>query len=491
MKDSPGKRSLMKALTVNAFRKSSMMKKSTWLKIVVVPALMLTMQSCFVAKKYTRPAEVVKSEYFRTDSLPQDSVSLADVSWRQMFTDPVLVGHIEKGLEQNIDIRIALQQIVTARAYYLQGKAGNLPTVNAAGRVNYQELARNSQFGSFFDGAITQYEITANLSWEADIWGKIRSNKRAFEATYLQSVAAHQAVKTELIAGIASLYFQLLTLDEQQRITEQTIATRESSLQTTQALKDAGTVSEVAVKQTEAQLHTARALLVDLRKNIKLLENTLSILLGDEPHAIERTSLDQQALTSGLEVGFPAQLLRNRPDVIAAEYNLVNAFELTNVAKSNFYPSLTLSATTGLQSLDIDQLFSINSLFATVIGGITQPILNGRRIRTQYEVSRSQQEQAYLRFRQAVLNASREVSDAFYSYEAASETIEIKTQEFAAYDTASVYSEELLNSGLANYLEVLTARQNALNSQLDLINARFNRLSAVVDIYRALGGGWK
>ncbi len=466
------------------------MRKYIDYRIALIPLLLLTMQSCFVAKKYTRP-EVVENKYFRTDSLAQDSATLADISWREMFTDSVLVGHIEKGLQQNIDIRVALQQILAARAYYMQGKAGNLPTLNAGARVNYQELSRNSQFGSFFSGAITQYEITGTLSWEADIWGKIRSNRRAFEATYLQSVAAHQAVKTELIASIATAYYRLVTLDEQQRITEQTIATRQSSLETTRALKDAGTVSEVAVKQTEAQLYTARALLVDLRKEIKLLENTLSILLGEEPHAIERGSLEDQEVPGSLQVGLPLQLLRNRPDVMAAEFGLVNAFELTNVAKSNFYPSLTLSATGGLQSLELDKLFSVNSLFATVIGGIAQPVLNGRRIRTQYEVSLSQQEQAYLRFRQAILNASREVSDALYSFEAAEETIEIRTSEFAAYDTATRYSEELLNSGFANYLEVLTARQNALNSQLGLINARFDRLGSLVELYRALGGGWR
>lgn len=464
--------------------------KKTLFRFALVPVIVLVMQSCFVAKKYTRP-EVVDAKYFRTDSLAADSATLANVSWRDMFTDSILVSHIERGLAENIDIRIALQQIVTARAYYLQGKAGYLPTFNAAGRVNYQELARNSQFGSFFNGAITQYELTGTLSWEADIWGKIRSNKRAFEASYLQSVAAHQAVKTELIASIATLYFQLLALDEQQQIAEETIATRESSLETTRALKTAGTVSEVAVKQTEAQLYTARALLVELKKNSKLLENTLSILLGADPHDIARGDLDAQTFAHDLNVGYPLQLLRNRPDVIAAEYNLINAFELTNVAKSNFYPSLTLSATTGLQSLELDELFSVNSWFATLVGGIAQPILNGRRIRTQYEVAQSQREQAYLRFRQSILNAGREVSDALYSFEAADETIDIKVQEFAAYDTATRYSEELLNSGLANYLEVLTARQNALNSQLDLVNARFNRLEAVVDLYRALGGGWR
>lgn len=459
-------------------------------RFAVVPVMLVTLQSCFVAKQYSRP-EVVHSEYFRTDSLAQDSVTIAEISWRDLLTDTILVSHIEKGLEQNIDVRVALQQIVAARAYYLQGKAAYLPTFNASGRVNYQELSRNSQFGSFFSGAITQYEITGALSWEADIWGKIRSNKRAMEASYLQTVAAHHAVKTELIANIATAYFQLLTLDEQLRITRQTIATRESSLETTRALKDAGNVSEVAVKQTEAQLHTARALEVNIQANIKLLENTLSILLGDEPHSIQRGRIGEQEISADLALGYPLQLLRNRPDVIAAEFNLVNAFELTNVAKSNFYPSLTLSATGGLQSLELDKLFSVNSLFAAIIGGITQPVLNGRRIRTQYEVSLAQQEIAYLDFRRSLLDGSREVSDALYNFQAATRTIEIKSEEFAAYDTATRYSEELLNSGFANYLEVLTARQNALNSQIDLINARFNRMQSVVELYRALGGGWR
>ncbi len=460
------------------------------LNIVLIPVLFFTLQSCFVAKKYARPV-VVEEDYYRTDSLEQDSATIADISWKQMFTDPNLEGHIERALENNIDIRIALQQIVSARAYFKQGKLGQLPTLGINGRVNYQELARNSQFGSFFDGAITQYELSGALSWEADIWGKIRSTRRAFEASYLQSLAAHQAVKTELVASVAGLYFQLLALDEQQRITEETIATRESSLETTRALKEAGMVTEVAVKQTEAQLHTARALLVDLKLNIKLLENTMSILLGDSPHAIERGELDEQVIGQELSTGFPIQLLSHRPDVRAAEFGLINAFELTNVAKSNFYPSLNISANAGLQSLEFDNLFSTNSMFANIVGSIAQPVLNGRRIRTQYEVAQAQQEQAYLNFRRAVLTAGREVSDALYRYDGAGEKIVEKTQEYEAYDLATSYSEELLNNGLASYLEVLTARQSALNSRLDLINARLDRLNAVVELYRALGGGWQ
>lgn len=464
--------------------------KRTLIHIAVVPVLVVSLQSCFVAKKYTRPV-VVEEEYYRTDSLAQDSATIADLSWKTMFTDPYLNAHIERGLQNNIDIRVALQQIVAAKAYFNQGKQGQLPTLNAVARANYQELARNSQFGEFFDGAITQYEVSGTLSWEADIWGKIRSTRRAYEAGYLQSLAAHQAVKTELVAGIAGSYFQLLALDEQQRITEETIATRQSSLETTQALKEAGMLTEVAVKQTEAQLYSARALLVDIRLNIKLLENTMSILLGDPPGPIERSDLSQQEITSDLQTGFPVQLLSRRPDVRAAEFALVNAFEMTNVAKSNFYPSLNISASAGLQSLELDKLFSTNSIFANVLGSLAQPVLNGRRIRTQYEVAQSRQEQAYLNFRKAVLTASREVSDALYRYDAAGEKMAEKLREYEAYDLATSYSEELLNNGLASYLEVLTARQSALNSQLDLINARLDRLGAVVELYRALGGGWQ
>ena len=466
------------------------MKKFNIYNLILAPVLLVSLQSCFVARDYQSP-EVVNEAYFRTDQLPEDSLSLSEVSWKELFTDPQLIAYIEEGLEQNIDIRIALQQIEAANAYYRQGKAGNLPNLNANGQVTHQILSKNSQFGTFFDGSLTQFDLTGTLSWEADIWGRIRSNRRAAEATYLQSVAAHQAVKTQLISSIASVYYQLLALDEQLRITQQTIATREVGLETTIALKEAGNVTEVGVKQTEAQLYSAQALLIDIRTNIKLLENTMAILLGKSPEDIERSSLDEQSIVADVNVGFPVQLLRNRPDVIAAEYNLVNAFELTNVAKANFYPSLNISATGGFQSLELDKLLNVNSLFANIVGGITQPIINGRRIRTQYEVAQAQEEQALLRFRQSILTASREVSDALYTFEAAEEKIEIKTKEFAAYDTATTYSEELLNNGFANYLEVLTARENALYSQLDLINARFDRLNAIVELYRALGGGWQ
>lgn len=460
-------------------------------KITAIAGFAFLMQSCFVAKNYERPELEEAEGTFRTDELPQDSLSMADISWEELFTDPYLQDYIRKGLENNLDIRMAIQQIVSAEAYMKQGKAGYFPTLSAGADVTHQELSKNSQFGSIFSGSIDQYQLTADLSWEADIWGKIRSNRRAYQASYLQTVAAHQAVKTELIASIASSYYQLLALDQQLQITEATIANRESSLETTKALKEAGNVTEVGVKQTEAQLYTAQALLVDLKASIKIMENTLSILLGETPHAIERGSLEEQHIDTELKVGVPAQLLQNRPDVVAAEYGLVNAFELTNVARSNFYPSLTLTATGGFQSLEFDKWIDSSSLFATLVGGLTQPIFNQRKIRSEYEASQAQQETSMLEFKQTLLNASKEVSDALYTYQAETEKIDIRKKELDAYTLATEYSEELLNNGMINYLEVLTAKEQALNSELNYINSKYERLNAIITLYKALGGGWK
>ncbi|MGB8375794.1 MAG: TolC family protein, partial [Salegentibacter sp.] len=273
------------------------MKSSRIYSFLILAVTPLLLVSCFAAKEYERP-DVVKTENYRTDLLPQDSLNMAEVSWREMFTDPRLQSYIEEGLENNIDIRIAIQQMLAAEAYVKQGKAGYLPTLDLGANVNHQILSKNSQFGSFFNGNITQYDVTGNLSWEADIWGKIRSNKRALQADYLQTVAAHKAVKTRLIANIAITYYQLLMLDEQKRITLETINTRSKSLETTKALKEAGNVTEVGVQQTEAQLYTAQSLLIDINNEIRLLENSFSILLGTAPQQIDRGELQDQEIST-------------------------------------------------------------------------------------------------------------------------------------------------------------------------------------------------
>ena len=460
-------------------------------KLSVLLLLAFTLQSCFVAKNYDRPDLHEIDRLYRTDHVATDSALTAVLSWKELFTDPLLSEYIEEGLQNNLDIRIALQQIAAAESYMKQGKMGYLPSLDAQASMTHQELAPNSQFGSFFSGSIEQFELTGNLSWEADIWGKIRSNQRATQASYLQSMAAHQAVKTRLISQLASNYYLLMALDQQHKITEETIENRKKSLQTIQALKEAGNVTQVAVDQTAAQLYNAQALLIDIEKNIFRTENAFAILLGKPATHIDRSYLGNQTLTRDLNIGLPAHLLANRPDVLAAEFRLMNTFELTNVAKSSFYPSLTLTGTGGLQSLEFKEWFSSGSLFATLVGGITQPIFNKRRIRTQYEVAKAQQEESLLNFKKTLLTAGQEVSNALYEYEAETKKYEFRQNEVESLRKAELNSEILLNNGFGTYLDLLTARQNALNAELNTIDNKLQQLQAVVELYRALGGGWK
>lgn len=450
-------------------------------KITVVIASAMVLQSCFVAKKYERP-QVKTDGLYRAAQQSADSTSLASLSWDKLFTDPILQQHIKKGIQNNLDMRIAVQTITAAEANLKQGKAGYFPTLSLGADWTHQELSKSSA---------DQYQFTGNVSWEADIWGKIRSTKRSAQAQYLQSIAARQAIQTELVSDIASMYFQLMALDAQLRVVDSTLGNRTKSVGVIQSLKDAGETNEVGVKQTEAQLYETQLIAEDLKNSIILLENTLSILLGEAPRKIERSTFETQQVSANVNLGVPALLLSKRPDVIAAEYNLVNYFELTNVARSNFYPSLSVTATGGFQSIDLKEWFSANALFADIVTGLTQPIFNQRRIRTQHEIAKANQETAYLQFEQTLLTAGREVSDALQQYRNESTKLEIRAKQLDALQKAAGFSDELLQYGMVNYLEVLTAKDQALDTELDYIDNQYQKYNAVIVLYKALGGGWQ
>ncbi|RBN51504.1 efflux transporter outer membrane subunit [Flavobacterium psychrolimnae] len=465
--------------------------KNKLAKIAVLVVTATVMQSCFVAKEYERP-ELKTENLYRNEIVSTDTISLANVAWENVFTDPLLQEYIKKGLENNLDIKIAMQNIAAAEASMKQGKAGYFPTLSAGADWTHQELSRNSQFGALLqDRSTNQYQLTGNLSWEADIWGKIRSNKRAANAAYLQTTTANQAVKTQLIANIAATYYQLLSVDAQIKLAEKTLVNRDKSVETIVALKKAGNVTEVGVKQTEAQKYATQIIIADLKNSIIILENTISILMGEGPAKIERSTFESQSMQPTITLGVPATLLRNRPDVIAAEYNLISNFEQTNVAKSNFYPTLKVTATGGLQSIDLKEWFSANSIFANVITGLTQPIFNQRQIKTRFEIAKANQEKAYLQFEQSLLTAGKEVSDALAQYNNETYKLTVREKQVDALNKATDYSDELLTYGLANYLEVLTVKDNALNAELSLIDNKFQQYKAIIQLYRALGGGWQ
>lgn len=461
-----------------------------FITIIAVPLLIA---SCAPRENYVRNESALNENLFRTDLLPQDSTSIATLSWREIFTDPILQKHIEKGLENNLDIRIAVQNINAAESYLKQSKAAYQPTVTIGPSYNFQTQSLNTQLGQIFGERRYNnvYNLSADIAWDIDIWGRMKAEERARAVEYFGAISTHRAVKSDLVAAIASAYYQLLTFDEQKRIISETIALRRKNLETTQALKDAGTFTEVAVQQSQALVFNAESMLIDTQTQIDLLENAMSFLLAIPSQRIERSTLAQQKMPTNYKLGFPANLLSNRPDVMASEYNLISAFEMTNAAKAQFYPSLRISGSGGVQGLDIDRIFSANSLFANVVAGIAQPILNKRQIRTNYEVSLANRERAYLNFRKTLLTAGREVSDALKVYEAQDSFINLKRQELKAYQLSVDYTEELVNFGMANYLEVINASVNALNAELNISNAEYNKMRAGVELYQALGGGWR
>lgn len=470
------------------------MKNISIIKSILFPVVvLLVLSSCVTQQKYERPAGIVEEKLFRTDLIPQDSLSFGNLSWKEIFTDPILQKHINKTLENNLDIRMALQNIISAEAYLKQSKAAYFPTINVGPNYTFNTQSLNTTSGQMLQERryLDQFDVTGSLNWEIDVWGKLAAQQRAQLASYLGTVSAHQAVKSDLVAAIATSYYQLLTFDEQKRIINETISLRNQNLETTKALKDAGTLTEVAVQQSQALVHNAEALLVNIDVQIELLENTMSLLMGEPSHKIERSTLNQQNIPVQLDLGYAVNLLANRPDVRMSEYDLMNAFELTKAAKAQFYPTLRITGNTGIQSADIDNLFSANSLFANVVGGLLQPVINKRQVRTQYEVSLANQERAYLNFRKTILLAGKEVSDALKMYSSQDSFIGLKQKELDAYQKSVGYSQELVNYGMANYLEVLNASVNLLNAELNISNARFAKMQAGVELYRALGGGWR
>lgn len=461
--------------------------------IITLFVAAVILSSCVARQPYERPASAVNENLFRTDLIPRDSLNMANISWREVFTDPVLQNHIAEALQQNLDVRIAGQNILAAEAYLKQSKAAYFPTVNVGANHTFQTQSMNTQFGRIIGERryINQFDLTAQVGWEADLWGKLKAQERAQLATYLSTVAGHQMVKSDLVASVANLYFQLITLDEQKKIVENTIAVRKQNLETSQALKEAGTLTEVAIQQSQALVYNAEAMLIDMDTQIRLLENAMSMLQGKPSQSIERTPMSQQMVKVDLDAGYPMALLSNRPDVMAAEYQFMNAFELTQAAKANFYPTLRINGSTGLQSIELEDIFSVNAFFANVVSGLTQPIFNRRQIKSEYEASVARKEAAMLNFQKSVLNAGREVSDALAVYQAQDSFVNKKQEELTAYTNSVDFAQQLVNYGMANYLEVLNANVNQLNAELAITNARFNKLQASVDLYKALGGGWR
>lgn len=465
-------------------------------RFIITIAVTMVFSSCRVGKPYERPGTPAP-EQFR-GAATADTLSIADKQWKELFSDTKVSALIDSGIKNNYDLRIAVNRLDISRKRMRQSKLLQLPELNFAVTGQYNRPSDNSLNGisikNFLQSThVENYQAIASLSWEADIWGKIRSQQEAALAEYLQSYEAAKAVQTQVVADIANGYFNLLMLDRQLEISKNNLLLSDSFLIATQKMKDAGIVNLLAVQQAESQKQSTLILIPQLQENITVQENALQILTGQVPDSVERLGeLTNVMAVDSISAGIPAAILSRRPDVRAAELGVMAANARMGVAKANMYPALNITAGAGLESFKANNWFNIpGSLFGLAAGTVAQPIFRRNQLKTNYEVAKLEREQAVLVFRQQVLQAVGEVSDALVRIEKLKEQEEIARAQVGTLKLAVVNSRKLFSSDLANYLEVLTAQGNALQAELAFANIQKRKLDAVVELYRALGGGWK
>ena len=458
--------------------------------------LLVSLSACVVGKNYERPP-VELPQQFSSSTAPSDS-SIATMQWRMFFKDTTLLNLIDSAIKGNYDLQLAVKRIDEAEAYVKQAKANYLPAVTAQATVSSSIPSQNSLNGKSLESFIGQkhiedYTLSAAASWEIDVWGKIKRQKEAAVANYLQSYEGAKAVQTTLVANLANGYFNLLMLDKQLDITRRNLLLSDTLVRVTLLLKNAGQVTQLAVEQSDVQRQTAALLIPQLEQQMAIQENEIRILCGQLPSPVLRSdSLNSYIISDTLSTGLPAELLSHRPDVRAAEMALVAANANVGVAQSYFYPSFNLSATGGLNAFKASKWFAMPaSLFGMGGAAIAAPVLQHRQLKTNLEVAKVQRDEAVIAFRQQVLNATGEVENALVQINKLKDQQTIASQQVDTLHKAIFNAQLLFKSGFADYLEVITAQSNLLNAELNLVAIKRQRLSAKLELYRALGGGWK
>lgn len=449
--------------------------------LLVAGLLILTSVSCKVIEK---PVLSADNDLYR-DLEISDSANFAEVPWKEIFTDPHLQSIIDTALAGNPGIQIAIARIKKAQAAFRQSGAEFFPSLNAGVNASFQ-----SETGGF--GIPESYQLYGSTSWEADIWGKFRNSRRAALASLMASEAFRKAVVTDLVSSVAMNYYTLLALDAQLAITEQTLSRRIRNVEVMELLKENDVITGADLVLSQANRYSAEVTIPDLKQRIYETENNLRLLMGESPGKIERSTLDEQDLAPELRTGVPAQLLANRPDVLEAEYRLRSSYEMARVARSNFYPALTLNGRGGLTETSIEALFSSPVIFWNITAGLLQPIFNFGLNRQRFATAKADIEESQATFRRTLLNAGSEVVNAMHGYQAATDKIEIRQNQIGYLEKAVEYTTELLKyTSNTSYIDVLTSEVNLLSAQLAGVNDRLQQLQSIVDLYRSLGGGWR
>lgn len=450
-------------------------------RYIIITAATALLSSCGIYNRYT-PVEAVPEDLYGGSIAGADTIhNLGNVDWRHLFTDPYLQLLIQQGLAHNTDYRTAQLRVKEAEATLLSAKLAFLPSfaLSPQGSV------------SSFDGskASWTYSVPITASWELDIFGRMRNAKKQSQALYAQSKDYQQAVRTQLIASIANTYYTLLMLDEQLALSKQTAESWQETVASARALMNAGQYDEAGVSQMEATYYSVQVAVLDLEEQINQAENSLALLLAETPRSYERGKLSEQVMQEDFSVGIPLQLLANRPDVRSAEHALEAAFYATNQARSNFYPSITLSGSAGWTNEGGAVIVNPGKFLASAIGSLVQPLFNRGQNIANLKIAKAQQEEAELSFQQTLLSAGSEVNDALTAYQTSRNKADLYAKQVEALRRAARSTSLLMEHGTHTYLEVLTARQTLLSAELEQVANRFVELQSRVNLYQALGGG--
>lgn len=453
------------------------------MKRIIIGLLLSTgLSGCHIYRTYERLELSGVDSLYRVPAMTEDTMSLADFSWKELFTDTVLQQLIEKGIANNTDLNIARLKVREAEALLTSSKLAYLPSVSLTPQGTIKSIGGNSPTKT--------YNLAASADWELDIFGRLTNAKREAKAVLEQSQAYKQAVQTQLIATIANSYYTLLMLDKQLDISKRTAEIWAENLRVMKALKKAGQTTEMAVAQIEASKLSVDASLLSLEQQITEVENSLSSLLGVVPQRIDRSTLDMQSFPDTLSVGVPLQLLQRRPDVRQSEAALAESFYTTNRAYSAFYPAITLSGSAGWTNAAGAIISNPGEWLFSAVGSLVQPLFNRGQNIANLKVAKARQEEALLTFRQTLLNAGTEVNDALLQWQVARRRLDLDRQQIISLQSAVRSSELLMRHSSQNYLEVLTARQTLLDAELSAVSDRFEEIQGVINLYHALGGGY-
>ncbi|MBS7233487.1 TolC family protein [Flavobacterium psychroterrae] len=444
-------------------------------------------------------------ESFGTTAQTQDSNNTSALQWKDYFKDQNLVDLIDVALKNNQELNITLQEIEIAKNDIRVKKGLLLPTLGVRAGAGVEKVGRYTSQGA--GDATTEikpgietpdplgdFTISAYANWEVDIWKKLRNSKKAALNRYLATVEGKNFVITNLIAEVADSYYELLALDTQLDIVKQTITLQSNALEIVKIQKQASRATELGVKKFEAEVLTSKSLEFGILQQIKETENKINFLLARYPQEIKRTTSTNflSLLPAAVSSGIPSQLLANRPDVKQAELELVAAKLDVKVARSEFYPSLDISAAVGVNAFKPSYLFTFpESILYSLAGDLAAPLINRNAIKAEFASANARQLQALYNYDRTVLNAYLEVSNQLSKIENLQKGYDLKSQQVDALNTSIDVSNDLFKSARVDYFEVLMTQRDALEAKLELVDTKKEQLNAAVHVYRDLGGGWK